>query len=136
MFIVGWIIAVAGYAIRASAFRALGRMFTYQISIMANHKLITSGPYAWVRHPSYTGALANHLGVAICALSHGSWLRQCDVSVPVGLSYGAWAAYSIWMSSVFVRRTELEDEMLKQTFGKQWDEWEKDVRYRLLPGIY
>ena len=33
------------------------------------------------------------------------------------------------------RRMSAEDAMLKREFGKNWDEWEKVVPYRLFPGI-
>lgn len=34
---------------------ALGNLFTFEVMIRKNHKLITDGPYAYLMHPSYTG---------------------------------------------------------------------------------
>ncbi|KAJ8509106.1 hypothetical protein ONZ45_g8690 [Pleurotus djamor] len=42
---------------RRHCFAVLGRHFTFDLAIRKNHKLITSGPYSIVRHPSYTCAL-------------------------------------------------------------------------------
>jgi protein-S-isoprenylcysteine O-methyltransferase Ste14 len=44
----------------------LGRFFTVNVAIAANHRLIDTGPYRFVRHPSYTGALMAFLGLALC----------------------------------------------------------------------
>ncbi|KAF8487789.1 hypothetical protein JB92DRAFT_3254663 [Gautieria morchelliformis] len=43
-----------GALIRLWCFKALGTLVTYQITTRPDHKLITSGPYAIVHHPSYT----------------------------------------------------------------------------------
>ncbi|KAF9644887.1 hypothetical protein BDM02DRAFT_829359, partial [Thelephora ganbajun] len=40
-------------ALRLFSFRTLGRHFTYQLAILPSHKLVTTGPYAYIRHPSY-----------------------------------------------------------------------------------
>lgn len=63
-FLGAFIITLGGY-IRYSCFRALGRLFTFEMSIRDEHELITDGPYSVVRHPSYTGALLTLIGV-IC----------------------------------------------------------------------
>jgi protein-S-isoprenylcysteine O-methyltransferase Ste14 len=59
-----FIVALGGY-IRYSCFRALGRLFTFEMTIRDEHTLITDGPYSIVRHPSYTGALLTLIGI-IC----------------------------------------------------------------------
>ena len=48
---------ILGGLIRYTCYKALGCMFTFEMSICRNHKLITSGPYAVVQHPSYVGAI-------------------------------------------------------------------------------
>ena len=60
---------ILGGLIRYTCYRALGRMFTFEMSIRRNHKLIMSGPYAIVRHPSYVGSI---LVVSGMMLIHGS----------------------------------------------------------------
>ena len=51
MLIAGALSAFAGGALRAWCYQTLGRLFTFEISIMDKHSLVTSGPYAFVRHP-------------------------------------------------------------------------------------
>src|SRR5664279_62984 len=58
----GTLIFVAGLAIRWYAIVHLGRFFTVNMAISADHRLIDTGPYRLVRHPSYTGALMAFLG--------------------------------------------------------------------------
>ena len=43
----------------------LGSNWSRSVTIKQGHELITSGPYAVVRHPIYTGILAGFLGTAI-----------------------------------------------------------------------
>jgi protein-S-isoprenylcysteine O-methyltransferase Ste14 len=43
----------------------LGRNWSRSVTIKEDHELITTGPYAVVRHPIYTGILAGFLGTAI-----------------------------------------------------------------------
>src|SRR5229473_512333 len=50
-------IAWAGIALRWWSFRTLGRYFTFTVMTSANQPVITTGPYRFVRHPSYAGLL-------------------------------------------------------------------------------
>jgi protein-S-isoprenylcysteine O-methyltransferase Ste14 len=80
-------------------------------------QIITTGPYAFVRHPMYTGVI---LLVLSSSLAAGSlW----------GLLPGA------LISLVFILRTFLEDQMLKEELDG-YRGYTKQVRYRLLPGIW
>src|SRR6266511_1437639 len=50
-FLIGTFMTAFGGYIRWSCYRALGRLFTFEMSIRDEHELVTQGPYAWVRHP-------------------------------------------------------------------------------------
>jgi protein-S-isoprenylcysteine O-methyltransferase Ste14 len=43
-----------------------------EAAIAANHRLVDTGPYRIVRHPSYTGALMAFLGLALCLANWAS----------------------------------------------------------------
>jgi protein-S-isoprenylcysteine O-methyltransferase Ste14 len=140
-FMLGLILLLALSAFRLWAYQALGQMFTFQLSIVEKHNLVTSGPYSIVRHPAYTGSIGCALGALICMLSGGSWLRQCYgkeslMTSVMRVVVGVWVSFWIWLISVFVRRTRREDEMLKERFGNQWIEWRSKVKYRLVPGLF
>ena len=56
---------VAGLLFAVWAREHLGRNWSRSVTIKQNHELITTGPYAAIRHPIYTGILAGFLGTAI-----------------------------------------------------------------------
>ncbi|EIW84539.1 hypothetical protein CONPUDRAFT_151555 [Coniophora puteana RWD-64-598 SS2] len=52
LFITGALLALAGSQLRLLCFRTLGKHFVFNVALKKNHRLITSGPYSIVRHPS------------------------------------------------------------------------------------
>lgn len=54
-----------GLALRFWSIHVLARFFTVDVSVQQGHELVRHGPYRWVRHPSYTGALLCFLGLGI-----------------------------------------------------------------------
>jgi protein-S-isoprenylcysteine O-methyltransferase Ste14 len=42
----------------------LGRMWSYSVTRKSDHRIIDTGPYAWVRHPIYTGIIVASLAMA------------------------------------------------------------------------
>jgi protein-S-isoprenylcysteine O-methyltransferase Ste14 len=67
----------AGVAVRQWSIATLGRSFTGHVQIQPDQSVVATGPYRWLRHPSYAGqwlemigvglATGNALGGAICA---------------------------------------------------------------------
>src|SRR5262249_11873811 len=53
------------------AYRTLGRYFSLDVQVQTNHRVVDSGPYRFLRHPGYAGALFGLLGLG-AALQ--SWL--------------------------------------------------------------
>jgi len=97
-FWLGAAVTVSGLLFAVWAREHLGRNWSSQVSIKQDHELITTGPYAVVRHPIYTGILVGFLGLAI-ALSE---VRGFVVFVLFFLVF--WAKLSKeeqWMSSQF-----------------------------------
>lgn len=76
LFFFGTFLAGLGGYIRYSCYRALGKFFTFEMSIRKGHQLITNGPYRVVRHPAYTGIIFSVTGL-ICW--HGSPVRIVDM---------------------------------------------------------
>ncbi len=69
-FFAGIIILWLGIAFRYYAMRVLGRYFTFDVAVHTNQTVIEAGPYRYVRHPSYTGALITLFGFG---LALGNW---------------------------------------------------------------
>jgi len=64
-FVVGYVVLVLGIAFRFWAIQTLGRFFTGQVAIQTGHRVVRSGPYRYVRHPSYTGGFVALIGLGI-----------------------------------------------------------------------
>ncbi|KAF8996834.1 hypothetical protein BDQ17DRAFT_1364011 [Cyathus striatus] len=126
-FLLGWFINLLGGLLRQACYNTLGTFFTFEMGTRNDQKLIITGPYAVVRHPSYTGALINYIGCLLVFKSCG-WVPR-----PV---WGAvWVIMSISLSTI-LNRVVVEDEMLKKEFGTDWESWRERVPYRLVPWIY
>ena len=63
----GCALMLAGMLLRWWSIRVLAGFFTVDVTIAADHRLIRSGPFRWVRDPSYTGRLLTVLGLSVCA---------------------------------------------------------------------
>jgi len=133
--IVGLTLTTAFSALRWAAFQALGRFFTYQLSILPDHKLVTDGLYSYVRHPSYTAVPFVYAGVLLTITAPGSVLydylgadstRKLMIVLALGIARGTY---------VFMCRAETEDKVLQKEFGKEWEEWARAVRYKFIPGV-
>jgi protein-S-isoprenylcysteine O-methyltransferase len=114
----GTAIFAAGLAIRWYSIVHLGRFFTVNVAIATDHRLIDTGPYRFVRHPSYTGALMAFLGLALCL---ANWVSFPVMVVPVFL--------------VFLRRIHVEEGALLQALGSQYRDYMNRTK-RLIPAVY
>ncbi|KAG2069497.1 hypothetical protein BDR04DRAFT_1021394 [Suillus decipiens] len=137
-FIVGTTLAVAGGLARWWCYRTLGQFFTFQLSVRKGHHIVTTGPYAVIRHPSYTAAFIQITGILILYGSPTSWLRRSGVLDIPGfkLAVVAWLAQITLLTINLMCRVNQEDEALRLAFGDEWERWAKVVRYRLIPGVY
>jgi protein-S-isoprenylcysteine O-methyltransferase Ste14 len=91
---------------------------TVRIQKERGHHVISSGPYAFVRHPGYAGALLTYLATPL--LLDSPW-----TFVPV-----------ILMAVVLIIRTSLEDRTLQEELPGYKEYATQKTRYRLLPGIW
>lgn len=90
---------------------------TVRIQSERGHRVIDTGPYAFVRHPGYLGFFGWCLSAPLLL---GSW----------------WAFVPAILSVVgLVVRTALEDRTLRKELGG-YEAYSKRVRYRLFPGVW
>ena len=68
----GLVLMLAGMALRWYSIRVLGTSFTVDVVTRPGQEVMESGPYRWVRHPSYTGGLVTVLGILLCCLNLAS----------------------------------------------------------------
>ena len=114
----GLVVFVAGVVVRWYAILSLGRFFTVNVAIAADHRLVEAGPYRLLRHPSYTGALLAFLGLGVCL---DNWASLALLMVPT--------------SVVFLWRMRIEENALLETFGERYRDYMRRTR-RLIPFIY
>jgi protein-S-isoprenylcysteine O-methyltransferase Ste14 len=77
----------------------------------------SSGPYRWVRHPGYVGAVWSYLAMPF--LLDSKW-----AFIPVGV-----------LLVVSIVRTKLEDQMLQAELPGYKD-YAAEVKFRLFPGVW
>ncbi|THH16709.1 hypothetical protein EW146_g3979 [Bondarzewia mesenterica] len=136
LFLLGFAAVLLGTVIRTTCFRALGHLFTFDLAVLEGHKLVTSGPYAYVRHPSYCGSLLLVFGLPLSQFTRGSCLVEGGLLDPRGVFIVLlWASWWIWAVAVAVRRAYAEDEEMKKQFGKEWEGYAARVRWWFFPGL-
>ncbi|KAF7422893.1 hypothetical protein PC9H_011057 [Pleurotus ostreatus] len=135
--IIGTVICLACASFRFWAFATLGRFFDFQVRIQEDHKLVTGGPYSYVRHPSYTGLFLMYIGVVMEVFSPGHWLRDYGLQSVIGRGVCClWGLQTLVLFAGLWKRLDLEDAILRREFGKDWEDWARRVPSRLIPGIY
>ncbi|KAI0772222.1 hypothetical protein BC629DRAFT_746110 [Irpex lacteus] len=100
--IIGCILVLTGAGIRLASQRSLGSFFTWEKAVKKDQELITTGPYAVVRHPSYTGMILVTAGTLLCHFGPGAWLRQSSLLEFWWRKVLWWCGWAIrWLFRVF-----------------------------------
>lgn len=112
------LVVILGYAIGSWAL-VENKFFSGVVRIQTDrgHRVVTTGPYRFVRHPGYAGALWTYLATPI--LFDSLW-----AFIP-----------SLLLFAVLVLRTSLEDRTLQAELPG-YAEYAQRTRYRLFPGIW
>ncbi|KJA15639.1 hypothetical protein HYPSUDRAFT_148858, partial [Hypholoma sublateritium FD-334 SS-4] len=136
---IGLTLSILGGLLRMYCFDTLGHFFTFDFCIRRDHKLITTGPYSIVRHPSYSGFIFAYIGMVLAHLTPGALLTEYLTAFP-GRFYvkevmSIWFVLRAMRCAFWVPRSKEEDEGLKKTFGKEWVAWAARVKYRIIPGV-
>lgn len=135
--VLGTMLVCAGAALRSECYRRLGQQFTFELSIQKDHRLVTDGPYAFVRHPGYTALVMQATGLVICIAGPGSWWRELAAETLLGKVLGGVVGLLIAVClACGVDRTYKEDAMLGELFQEQWAEWAQKTRYRMIPYLF
>ena len=128
---------LVGAPLRLAAFRALGGRFTF--GLQQPNELATSGIYAYVQHPSYTGLLLAVAPATALFLrwdaSPAIWLPESVLQLCRGWGVAVHAVVLPGTLAVVALRIAEEEAMLKETFGKTWETWHAKTS-RLVPGVF
>ena len=116
--VIGWLLLVpavwlVSWALMSNTYASV----EVRIQAERGHRVITTGPYAYVRHPMYVGAI---LGGAAIPVLLGSW----------------WAFVpGLVLAALFAWRTAHEDRVLQDELPG-YTEYAGKVMHRLVPGIW
>src|SRR5665213_2493171 len=97
---------------------ALGQFFTVQVHVRSGQTVVDTGPYQWVRHPSYTAIIMSFVGIGV-ALSNWLSLLVLIVVPTIGL----------------VIRIRVEEKALLEALGEPYREFSAK-RARLVPKVW
>lgn len=135
IFVIGILAVVLGSYIRLNCFKALGELFTFDLTIHPEHRLVTNSFYAYVRHPAYTGSMLLVAGLAFSHLTEGSWLTECGPLRSNGSAMVVWAAWWVWTLAVGISRAEAEDKQMQKMFPGEWERYADNVAWWFFPGL-
>ena len=90
----GAVVTAGGMLFSVWARRHLGKNWSQAVTVKEGHELITSGPYALVRHPIYTGLLLAFVG---CAVARGEWRGLLAVALVFGALWRKLRLEEKWM---------------------------------------
>ena len=117
LFFTGLGLILFGVAFRWYAILTLGQYFTFDVEVHRDQPIIEAGPYRYIRHPSYTGALISLFGY--------------------GLALGNWAGLLVAMaclSIAYAYRIPVEESALTAALGQPYIEYRKRT-HRLIPFV-
>jgi len=114
LFSIGLALMAAGILLRQYAMAVLGRSHTMRVTTRPGQEVIESGPYRWIRHPSYAGSLLSMAGILLCSTN---WLSlACFVSVAAGYPF----------------RIRVEEQALAAELGEPYRNYMRRTK-RLIP---
>jgi protein-S-isoprenylcysteine O-methyltransferase Ste14 len=118
IFAVSLILVWCGVGLRWWCFRTLGRYFTFTVMTSADQQVVTTGPYRYLRHPSYAAML-----VALCG---------------IGLIFGNWLSLAVLLAFAlvgFLNRIRVEEAALAGALGARYTTY-AITRKRLIPYVW
>ncbi len=113
----GTIIFLLGAVIRTTARIQLGKLFTFNVKIMQDHKVKQDGLYRYMRHPGYTGLLLEVIGWCIFFQTKLGAIATVIFLIPAGYY-----------------RIKIEEQTLEKAFGEEYKLYKKKVK-ALIPFI-
>lgn len=138
VWLLGMTLGLIGIHIRLACYREMGRHFTWELSVKDDHRLITTGPYAVVRHPAYTGSVFVMISSILLHIGAGSWYRESGWLETLGgkILTTAWLSWSAYLPLMLISRITKEDRVLEKHFGDDWEAYARRVPCRLILGVY
>jgi protein-S-isoprenylcysteine O-methyltransferase Ste14 len=107
----------AGLGLTVWARIHLGKYWSATITLKQGHRVIQTGPYAWVRHPIYSGLLLALSGTVI-------WIGTLQSFLGLSLLFAS-----------FIRKLNLEERWLREHLGAEYGCYQLRAK-TLVPGVW
>lgn len=116
--VIGMLLAVTGFTLRHVSIHILGVYFRTTVEIDKDQPVIQTGPYRYVRHPSYSGIILFFIGYGVLSQN---WLclAACVILPAIALSY----------------RIKVEEKALVKELGTKYEDYKTKTK-KLVPFIW
>lgn len=118
IFWIGSICIVAGVFLRLYSVWTLGKFFTLSVQVTSEQKIIQTGPYKYLRHPSYSGSILSLMGISF------SFRNIIGIILTVAI-----------ITIIYRYRIKVEEKILEKTFPDSYTEYKKNTK-RIIPFIW
>lgn len=116
--IAGLVVGLAGVSIIGWASYTLDGEFSATIELKESHRLVTTGPYRYIRHPIYAGFILLHIGVTVAL---ANWFII--------------VLYNGGLAILLIERIPREERVLQAYFGAAWEQYAHS-RGRFFPKLF
>jgi protein-S-isoprenylcysteine O-methyltransferase Ste14 len=107
---VGVMCALISFTVRHRAIAALGQFWSLHVEIRENHEFVRSGPFRWMRHPTYFTMILELLSVAL--------ILEAWISLLV--------ATFVFLPTLFYR-VRIEERALVDKFGDTYRQYQRST---------
>jgi protein-S-isoprenylcysteine O-methyltransferase Ste14 len=105
-YVPGMLCGGLSFWIRRKAIMALGRFWSLHVEIRANHEFVQSGPFRWIRHPTYFSMILELLAIGL--------ILNAVVALVIGLAL---------FVPILCWRISLEETALLEKFGERYQRY-------------
>jgi len=110
MLIVGVIFACASFIIRRAAIKALGQFWSLHIEIRDNHEFVKTGPFRWMRHPTYFSMILEMASAPLMLSAFASGILTFVIFIP-----------AMWL------RLSKEEKAMVEKFGAEYEAYQNET---------
>lgn len=118
LFWIGIVLILAGVALRWYSIAVLGRYFTRTVSLAPGQTVVDTGPYRYIRHPSYSGSLLSLLGFGLVMANWAGLIAVLGIS-----------------GAALIYRVAVEERALCDGLGQPYIDYMQRTR-RFIPFVY
>ncbi|KAI0786132.1 hypothetical protein C8Q75DRAFT_721498 [Abortiporus biennis] len=132
-FLIGTEVIQIGSQLRLLCLRTLGNQFTFELSVVRGHKLLTSGTYSIVSHMNIYHIViwitSGHQIILPLTSIDPAYLGICMISA-------IWLFHVSIVSVMTIQMIPKKDLVVKMEFKEQWERWAKKTLYRFIPFVH